>query len=438
MKYSLEELLARDGFEDGCGRRHFSGIKGIKIGSGAVQSLPELVASLGCRKPFLLADENTWNAAGERVAAVLDAAGIEYSSFKFGAEHLTPDEYAVGGAVMSFDRSCDLVIGIGSGVINDTGKILSATAGVEYIIVATAPSMDGYASATSSMERGGLKQSLKSRAPSYIVGDTDILREAPAIMTAAGVGDMAAKYISIIEWRMAHIILGEYYCDNIADMVLDALTEIVANADGLANRDPRAIESVMRGMVLAGVSMTYAGLSRPASGLEHYFSHVWDMRALEFGAPEALHGIQCGVGALLALRVYEQIRKLTPNREKALAHARSFDKEAWFAELRDFLGKGAEQIIAAEAIEKKYDPETHAARLESILAHWDELLAEIDKLPSYAELETLLRKVGSPTTPEELGHPNEVVNMSYRATKDIRFKYIASHLTWDLGEEITL
>ena len=131
---------------------------------------------------------------GEKVMTVLTEATIPYSCYVFPESPVTPTEYSVGSAVMHFDYSCDSVIGIGSGVINDIGKILAHATGRTYMIVGTAPSMDGFASATSSMERDGLKVSLDSTFAWAIVGDTDILREAPMHMLRAGVGDMLAKY----------------------------------------------------------------------------------------------------------------------------------------------------------------------------------------------------------------------------------------------------
>ena len=103
---------------------------------------------------------------------------------------------------------------------------------------------------------------------------------------------MLAKYVSICEWRIANLITGEYYCETIAQMVRTALKKCVDNAEGLLKRDEEAIKAVFEGLIIGGVAMSYAGVSRPASGVEHYFSHVWDMRALEFGTNMDLHGIQ--------------------------------------------------------------------------------------------------------------------------------------------------
>ena len=78
-----------------------------------------------------------------------------------------------------------------------------------------------------------------------------------------------------------------------------SLQKIMAAAPRLMSRDPDAVQPIAEGLVTAGLAMAYAQVSRPASGLEHYFSHVWEMQALERGVPYDLHGIQVGVGTML-------------------------------------------------------------------------------------------------------------------------------------------
>ena len=415
-----------------CGRIHKSDLRETVIGSGVLAKLPELIQKYGGSRPFIYDDINTRKAAGDRVRELM--ANMKYSSHTFTDEHLLPDNASVGSAIMHFDNSCDMVIAVGSGVIGDISKIIANTAGVPLITVATAPSMDGFASATSSMCRDGLKISLPSKMPVAIIADTDIIKEAPARMLASGVGDMAAKYISLCEWRISHILNGEYYCEDIAKIMRSALDKVAANAEKFANRDPGAVGAVTEGLILAGQAMAWAGVSRPASGLEHYISHVWDMRAEEFGTPSDFHGIQCGVGTLISIRLYEYIRTLKPSKEKAVAHAAAFDREEHFELLRRLFGKGAEGMIAAESKDKKYDLAEHSKRIDRIIAHWDEICAVIDEmLPSYEYVEKLLRTVGAPTTAEEIGL-GDAVDFAVAASKDIRYKYIATHLLWDMGE----
>ena len=430
---SLQTLLDMNGAACPCGKSHTFQAR-IISGSGVLSQLPEIVAEFSAKKVYLLSDTNTYKAAGHRVRQLLEDSGTAVCSYSFPQEKVEPNEASVGSAVMHMAYDCGLIIGVGSGVINDIGKILSAISGLAYIIVATAPSMDGYASATSSMTRDGLKISLPSRGADVIIGDTDILRQAPEKMLRAGLGDMVAKYVSICEWRIAALVCGEYYCPQIAQLVRDALQLCVSQADKLLARDADAVQAVFDGLIITGVAMNYAGLSRPASGVEHYISHVVDMRAAQFGTPEELHGIQCAVGTLIAVKLYEKLKEVTPNKEKALSFARAFRYEDWAAQLTELLGSAADSMIALEAKERKYDPALHEKRLEIILENWDNLQHIIDEeLPSSRELERLLDAIGAPKTLSEIGTQDAMLPVIFKATKDIRDKYVLSRLCWDLG-----
>lgn len=430
---SMEMLLNMNGKQCSCGKLHSFQTQ-ICSGAGALEKIPEYIAQYQAKKVFLLSDRNTYTAAGHRVCEILDAHGIGYASYSFPQETVEPDEHSVGAAVMHFDHSCDMIIGIGSGVINDIGKILSVTSGKPYMIVATAPSMDGYASASSSMTRDGLKISLPTRSADVIIGDTDILCQAPLHMMRSGLGDMIAKYVSICEWRIAQLIAGEYFCEEIAQLIRSALKRCVDNAEGLLRADPAAVQAVFEGLVIGGVAMNYAGLSRPASGVEHYISHVLDMRGVEFGTKVELHGIQCAVGTLIAVSLYEKLRSIRPDREKAIAYAESFSYPVWAETLKSLLGKGADAMIALEEKERKYDPVSHKARLAIITENWEDILKIIsEELPSYEQLSSLFDRIGLPKTLEELGTDNADLPIIFRATKDIRDKYVLSRLAWDLG-----
>ena len=430
----LEELIQMGEFSCACGHTHRAGIRRAVIESGAIHKLPELLGEIGCKKPFILSGRDSYAAAGEQVCGVLRSAGIPFGAYVFHESPVKPTEQAVGSAVMHFDYSCDAVVAVGSGVINDTGKLLAHATGRKYMIVATAPSMDGFASATSSMDMDGLKVSLNSTNAEIIVGDLDVLSQAPMHMLQAGVGDMLAKIISLAEWRIAHLLVDEYYCPVVAALVERALDRVLQAAPALMTRDREAVAAVMEGLVIAGLAMKYAGLSRPASGMEHYFSHVWDMRSLAFeDAGCDLHGIQCGVGTLLSLKVYDYIRSVTPDKERAIAAAAGFSLEKWNEQLRAFIGPGAEAMIAGEAREGKYDIAKHAVRLERIIERWDELQAIVSALPGYESVFALMRSLGAPTDVYYLGYTDEQLKKTFTMTKDIRDKYVASRLLWDLG-----
>ncbi len=416
-----------------CGKAHTFDSEVI-TGKGAINQLSQIVKKFNAKKVFVIADKNTFSAAGEKACKILEENEIKVFSYIFKKDSLEPNEENVGLAVMNFNPSCDIVVGVGSGVINDISKIVANVTGKPYIIVATAPSMDGYASATSSMTMEGVKISLNSKCADVIIGDTDILCNAPIKMMLSGLGDMIAKYVSICEWRISNLITGEYYCEEIAELIRKSLKKCMDNADGLLKRDENAVNAVFEGLVIGGVAMKFAGLSRPASGVEHYLSHIWDMRSAEFGTPADFHGIQCAVGTLISIKLYEKIRNILPDKQKALEYTKSFDLCAWNKDLRLFLGKGAESMIALEKKEQKYDFEKHKARLQVIVDNWDNIKRIMDEeLPTYECMKKLFEQLGIPTTMKEIGLDETILPMTFKATKDIRDKYVLSRLAWDLG-----
>ena len=189
----------------------------------------------------------------------------------------------------------------------------------------------------------------------------------------------------------------------------------------------------MNALILAGMAMNYAGITRPASGIEHYFSHIWDMRGLAFGDKVYFHGTQCGVGTVEALKLYEYISSLTPNMDKGVGYAKSFDEQKHNEKMLEFIGEGAKSMIALNEKDRKYDLKMHAQRLGIIIDKWDKIKSVIDSLPSSASIIKLLKDIGAPASGEDLGKTKEVTALSLNFTKDIRDKYVASRLMWDLG-----
>lgn len=431
---TCEELVQKAGYDCPCGRHHACGMDYLRIGPGVIRLLPEMLKAMGKEKPFVVCDQNTWKAAGERAVSILQEHGIAYSLYIIPGGRIAPAEWEVGSVIMHFDPACDLLLAVGSGVINDICKVVGKAVGKPSAVIGTAPSMDGYASNSSSMEVNHVKVSLYNRAPVGILLDTEIMAQAPMRMLWAGLGDMAAKYIAICEWRISHLVTGEFYCEEIAAMMRAAVERVISAADGIPRRDPEAIGAIAEGLIIAGVAMAYAGISRPASGLEHYFSHMWEMMALERNKPYDLHGIQVGVGTVLCRKLYESIRSIVPNREKAEAHMRAFDPAKWEAHVRRVFGKTAEEIIAIEEKTHKNSPVRHAQRLDNILAHRDEILSIIrEELPDAERLFAVMRHVGMPMMPKDIGISDEDTVNAFLGSRDVRDKYITSSFLWDLG-----
>ena len=366
--------------------------------------------------------------------SLLRGAGIPYKLFILSAEHVEPDEFSVGSILMAFDTASDAILAVGSGVINDCCKVVSHAVGKPQVVVGTAPSMDGYASDSSSMHVGGVKSTLYNACPVGIICDSEIMSQAPMRMLWAGLGDMIAKYVSVCEWRMANLIIGEEYCEEIAGLMRASIKKIVDNAPRLTARDPEASQAVAEGLVMSGVAMSFAQSSRPASGLEHYFSHMWEMMGMERGQKADLHGIQVGVGTRLALGLYDWIRTLTPDRARTEAFMASFDEAAWEAMVRRIFGNTAPQILAIEKKAMKNDPANHKKRFDAIEKHWPEILKIIEEeLPETAKIDQLMRDMGMPRVPADLGISEADAKDAFTGSREIRDKYLSGSMLWDMG-----
>lgn len=431
---NIHGLLNAEGFACPCGKIHRTEVRELVIKPGALQEIPKVVRSAGGSRVFLLADPNTYSAAARRVAVLLEAAGVPHSSFIFQEEHVQATDGALAQVLEHFTPESDLILGVGSGTINDIGKLAAKVLGVGYICAATAPSMDGFISSTSSMVMRGIKESVPSVTPHALIADLDVLAQAPKRLLQAGFGDILAKYVSILEWRISHLVTGEYYCPEIAELVRLAVRSSVSQVEQLAKGDREAVKILLESLLLSGLAMSFAGITRPASGVEHYFSHVWEMRHLEFGTPQDFHGLQCGIGTVLAAEIYEIIQGLTPDEERALNYVEGFDLEVWHAFVRCFLGKSGERLVELEEKEQKYSREGHKRRLKRITAHWDQIRSIIaQELPTVDVLRGYLETIGAPVSPREIGLDYRQARRAFLVSKDIRNKYNASMLLWDLG-----
>lgn len=296
-----------------CGKSHKVDIQAIRVGSGVIQELPGILRDLDASHIFLVADNYTYEAAGRQVEQLLDQAGLAYHKRVFQTETpLVPNEYALGSVLAAMTSQDDMLLAVGSGTLNDVTKYVSARTGVPYVIAATAPSMDGYASTVAPTILDGFKTTLPAVYPAAIVADVDILKDAPMPMLTAGFGDIIGKFTSLADWRLSHQLNGEYYCPEVAGVIEAAVETCAANAQALAQREPQAIQAVTEALILSGLAMGMVGVSRPASGAEHQMAHYWEMDALRRGEEHPLHGNAVGVGTVLAASLYEMAVEYLP------------------------------------------------------------------------------------------------------------------------------
>ncbi len=301
---------------------HQAPIETIELSDGALKRLPEILQ--GYRRIFLVADPNTWRVAGAQAAEILQQAGMLSHCFVFPGEVL-PNAEAIGQVVIhagpyAYDAAvdpnlpCELpdyVLGVGSGVINDVCRLSSFRMRLPYGICATAPSMDGYASAGTPLLFDGTKATVKATTPRHIIADLDIVSAAPMDMCKAGVGDMLGKYAGILDWELAREYTNEYWCGQIAQQVLDATDRVIELAAGLTSRSHETVRSILEGFMVTGLGMAYAGCSRPASGCEHTIGHFWELEYVAAGKKPNFHGDEVAEGTLIVASMYRRLYEET-------------------------------------------------------------------------------------------------------------------------------
>lgn len=436
-KQTIQDMIRQPILHCPCGRAHATGLAHLHIGENALAHLLPTLQQMGVKAPFVVSDSNTEEAAGRQVKAMLQQANIGFSACVLPSEDrqmLAPDEAAIGALVLQFPAQCDCILSVGSGVITDCCKILAKVSGLSQAAVATAPSMDGFASDSASMLRGGIKVTIPTPCPAAIVADTGILATAPEIMLQAGLGDMVAKMVSVAEWRMSHLITGEYYCDMVAGLMRTAVRKCMDSAQGLLSRSPEALAAMAEGLVLSGVAMSYARMSRPASGLEHYFSHMWDMMALDRHQQHALHGIQVGVGTVLTLQLFDWLMGFPRADCLPTPADRPLDPDAFSDWVKSAFGRSAGGILAGVRNFGLNDQQARLHRRQTILKHWGDILSIMKEELQYQDsLLAAMQAARLPRTPGSLGIDRVDTETAFLGARVIRDKYLLCTLIWDLG-----
>ncbi len=427
----LEQYLGKP-MACSCGHEHRTLLKKIDIEKGALKRLPGLIQEMGYAHVFMVCDVNTWEAAGKAVEELLCSRGIDHKYLVIQEKELVPDEKAAGTVITAFPGKTDLILAVGSGTLNDLCKFISFQVGVDYMVCATAPSMDGFASVGAALITNHVKTTYDAHVPVAIIGDTEVLSQAPMEMIVAGLGDILGKYTCLMDWKMAHLIEGEYYCEKIADMVRQAVTVVAEQSSRIKDRNPEAVKAITEALVLTGVAMSFVGNSRPASGSEHHLSHYWEMQFQMEGKKPVLHGIKVGVGLLTVLNMYRRLaqEKVDFSALKEL----EFDKDAWKAKVCECYKDAAEGILALEEECGKNSQEKRLKRLERLEEVWPELVSLIsEELPDLEEMRQMLEEPGAPVPPQHIGISMKQVKDGIILAKEVRNRFTILQILWDLG-----
>ncbi|MBQ9784060.1 MAG: sn-glycerol-1-phosphate dehydrogenase [Clostridia bacterium] len=305
-------------FACSCARKsHRAPVEGYEISSGAIEKIPAILKDY--QKIYVVSDKNTHRVAGERVERLLAAHGMLFTSLVLDGEIVLPNAETIGKIVLNanpvsakadpfaYSDLPDFILAVGSGVINDSCRVASHRLHLPYGVVATAPSMDGYVSAGSPILHDGTKSTVQATTPKYLIADLDVLKDAPYDMMLAGIGDMFGKYVGILDWELARDYSGEYYCEKIANDVIEATDKCLKNGYLLQSRDPACVKNIMEGFLVTGLGMAFTGNSRPASGSEHIVAHSWELFDVAEGKMPNLHGLEVCEGTRLIAIMYKML-----------------------------------------------------------------------------------------------------------------------------------
>lgn len=364
-----------------CGKQHICPIQHIIIGHSILPALHEI--SKGYQSILLVSDQNTYRVCGKEVADFLGEKITTSIMFETGDAPLIPNEEAIAAINDKFVDGVDLVLGVGSGVINDLCKYVSFEHQLPYYIVATAPSMDGYASAGSALILKGMKVTLNAAPPKAILADTKVLKAAPMDMLQAGYGDIIGKYSCLNDWKLSALINDEYFCQKVYDITYETADKVKKLAEGVVNRSEEAVGALMEALVIVGIAMAYVGNSRPASGSEHHFSHYFEITGILTGNPYLAHGIDVVYAAVLTAKIREQILSSIPVR-------REFDENQWKRDIERIYLSSADEVMALQKKMGWYWKNNN----DKVVPKWDAIRTVLEEAPTEDEMLQMVEAVG--------------------------------------------
>ena len=418
----INEILR--GVDCACGKRHECDIEHVYIENGAISKLKELCEKY--EKILIVADENTYGAAGDKVIATLSDK-IKKEVIFSGKTILIPDEVAIDRVRAELD-GIDLIVGIGSGVIQDLSKYVSHFSKIPYMIVATAPSMDGYASTGAAMILKGMKETVPAGLPRAIVADTEVLRNAPIDMIKAGYGDIIGKYSALNDWKLSAAVNGEYFCQYIYDITYKMIEKTLAGAEGLLKRDEESVKAIMEALVIVGIMMSFAGSSRPASGSEHHLSHFFEIVGIVNDEFYFTHGIDVVYSTVITAELRERLLRTEFPKQ-------SYSMPRWDYEeaIRDVYGPVGEGCIALQDRIGNYKRDRSAIYLEKE----EEIRNILREMPTASEIREMLSLVGLDMAEFYSAYGEEKIKTAIRYAKDLKDRYTVLWVYYDMlgGED---
>lgn len=404
-----------------CGRPHTFDTEIVEIGSGLVHKVGKILSDANFPKEILLvADQNTIQASAGIMESLAEGGFHVKQLIYENMIHARVEQVREVEALMA---DVGGVISVGSGSLNDICRVATYELKKEYCIFATAPSMDGFASDIAPIIENNFKTSWQAAQPRIIIGDTAILVKAPSILKGSGFGDMIAKYIGLVDWNVARILIDEYYCENVAAITKDATDRIWALADRINEDSEEAAGAVMEALVMTGLAMKLAGCSRPASGAEHVVSHYLECHKVIKGIWPDYHGRKVGVATVYCNKLY---RNLADRLETITCTKDPTDWEDVYAHYDPKILDGVKSVNDP-TITDIVDPK----KLEE---KWPEIREIIYKyLPENDALINAMKIAGAPTTPAEVGVSDEFMADAMRYHPYMRYRLLITRLLPMMG-----
>lgn len=402
----------------------------LVIDAGARRRVADMFRELfGDAACLIIADENTFAAAGRDVYDQLRAAGVTccepliFEADGLYAEYAYVDRIEQAIATATSDT---IPVAVGSGSINDLTKLAAHLCGRQYLVVATAASMDGYTAFGASITRDGSKQTFDCPAPLGVVADLEVIAAAPDGLNASGYADLVAKCPAGADWILADGLDIDPIDPANWEMVQNRLRYWMADADGIRQRDIEALRRLTTSLMITGFAMQAACSSRPVSGAEHQFSHLWDMEHHTHEGTAPSHGFKVGIGSLASLALYEFLMDVDWTRlDIELAVAAWPDAAANEREIAElFPNAELRRKALLESGIKHVDRAAMRAELQLLTRKWPELRGRLSKqLIPRSEVAGKLRAAGCPVEPEQIGISRDRLRASVRKAYHIRRRF---------------
>jgi glycerol-1-phosphate dehydrogenase [NAD(P)+] len=402
--------------------------KALRIGSGVLSEVADLFKQqFPGQIAVIVADTITFGIAGATIQQQLEDAGIgQIAPFIFDDPELYA-EYRFVAQLESFLQTNNAIpIAVGSGTINDLTKLAAHLTKRQYICVATAASMDGYTAFGASITADGAKQTFECPAPQACLADIDIIAKAPADMTASGYADLFAKVTAGADWILADSLNIEPIDPTAWSIVQGGLHEALSDPEGVRTGNPAAIEKLVEGLMLGGFAMQWARSSRPASGAEHQFSHLWNMEHHLNNGEHISHGFQVSIGTIAITALYECLFKTDVANLDVQQSCENWplpaDSDA--AALAIFVGTDFPEIGLKETKAKYNNRIEIEAQLNSLKDNWATIKNKLqEQIVPYQEAKRRLELVGAPTLPEHIGLSREKLRATFTRAQFIRRRF---------------